>query len=101
MPTFKGARNEKPRRFWFVIWSVWDAQGIIDENIKNSTLVNAQQDRALTWYIKYLTDHPNVGREAIQDALNKEFGRTKLETQSVIGFKEIVILPSETPWELD
>ena len=37
----------------------------------------------------------------IQAALNKEFSRPKLETQSIIGFKEITILPSETPWELD
>jgi len=33
--------------------------------------------------------------------LNKEFRRLKSEAQSIIGFKEITMLPSETPWELD
>lgn len=49
---FKGVGNEEPGRFWFVIRSVWDAQGITDENIKKATLVSALQDRALTWYTK-------------------------------------------------
>lgn len=37
----------------------------------------------------------------IQDALNKEFGQPKSETQSVIRFKEISLLLGETPWDLD
>lgn len=58
---------------WTVVKAVWESQGITDDNIKNATLVNALQDHALTWYIKYSSDHPNVGIMAIQDALNKEF----------------------------
>lgn len=84
-----------------MIQFVWDSQGITDENIKNATLVNALQDRALMWYIKYSTNHPNEGIAEIQDALNKYFGRPKLETRSVIGFKEIVILLGKTSWDLD
>jgi len=33
--------------------------------------------------------------------LNKQFSRPKLEAQSIIGFKEIIMLLGETPWELD
>jgi len=33
--------------------------------------------------------------------LNREFSRPKSETQSIIGFKEIAMLPAETPWDLD
>lgn len=51
-----------------------------DDNIKKATLVSVLQDRALTWYIKYSSDHSNVGITKIQDALNKEFGQPKSET---------------------
>ena len=37
----------------------------------------------------------------IQTALNREFSRPKSEAQSIIGFKEIMMLQGETPWELD
>jgi len=80
---------------------VWEAQGVMDDNIKKATLVSAMQDRALIWYIKHSNDHPNVGIEEIQNAFNREFSWPKLETQSIIGFKEIAMLPGETPWDLD
>ena len=66
--------SEELGRFWFVIKSVWDTQGITNNNIKKATLVSALQDRALTWYMKYSSDHPNEGLVKIQEALNKEFG---------------------------
>ena len=34
---FKGVGNEEPGQFWFVIKSVWDAQGIKSDNIKTTT----------------------------------------------------------------
>ena len=37
----------------------------------------------------------------IQTALNKEFSRPKSEVQLIVGFKEIMMKPDETPWELD
>jgi len=36
-----------------------------------------------------------------QTTLNKEFDKPKSESQSVIGFKEIMMRPGEMPWELD
>ena len=53
------------------------------------------------WYIKHSSDHPNARIAEIQDAFNKKFSRPKSETHSIIGFKEIVMLPGETPWDLD
>ena len=57
---------------------VWDAQGIIDDDIKKATLVSAFQDHALTWYMKYSSDHPTESISAIQEALNKEFRLPKV-----------------------
>lgn len=34
-------------------------------------------------------------------ALNKEFNKPNSDSKSVIGFKEITMRASETPWELD
>lgn len=80
---------------------MWEAQGVMDDNIKKKTLVSTLQDRALMWYIKHSNDNPNAGIANIQVALNREFSRPKSETQSIIRFKEIVMLPGETPLELD
>ena len=100
-PVLKGVGNEDPDQFWFVIKAVWEAQGVTDDNIKKATFVSALQDRVLTWYIKNSNENLNAGIADIQVALNKEFSKPKSEAQSIIGFKEITMLPSETPWELD
>jgi len=73
----------------------------MDDNIKKETLVSVLQYHALKWYIKHFNDHTNVGIIDIEAALNREFSELKSETQSIIGFKEITMLPSETPWDLD
>jgi len=73
----------------------------MDDNIKKATLVSALQDHVLTWYIRHSNDHLNVGIVEIQITLNREFSRSKLETQSIIIFKEIAMLPGKTPWDLD
>ena len=80
---------------------VREAQGVTDENIKKATLISALQDHALTWYIKHSNDNPNSGITDIQAVLNKKFSRPKSKAQSIIGFKEITMLPGETTWELD
>lgn len=74
---------------------------VTDENIKKASLVSALQARVLMWYIKYSSDYSNAGIKMIQDALNTTFNWPKLETQSIIWFKEIVMLPGETSWDLD
>jgi len=81
--------------------AVWEAQGVTDDHIKKETLVSALHDRALTWYIKYSNDNLNVRVADIEAALNREFSRPKSKAQSIVGFKEITMLPSEMPWELD
>lgn len=69
--------------------------------MKKVTLVSALEDRALTWYIKYSNENLNTTLADILTTLNKEFSRPKLEVQSIVGFKEIAMKPSETPWDLD
>lgn len=80
LPVFRGVGNEDADQFWFVVKVVWEAQGVIDDNIKKAMMVSVLQDRALTWYIKHSYDHPNAGITDIQAALNKEFSRPKSET---------------------
>ena len=101
LPAFRGVGNEDLDRFWFVVRVVWEAQGVVDDNIKKDMLVSVLQDRTLTWYIKHSNDHQNTGIAEIQTALNREFSRPKSETQSIIGFNEIAMLPSKTPLDLD
>jgi len=98
LPLFKGLRNEDPDQLWFVVRDVWEAQGVTNDHIKKVTLVSVPQDRALTWYIKYSNDNLHAAVADIQKALNKEFGRPKSEAESIVGFKEIVMQPGETPW---
>ena len=94
---FKGVGNEDSDQFWFMVKDVWEAQGVVDDNIKKATLVSALQYCALTWYMKHSNNNPNAGVADIQATLNKEFSRPKSKTQSIIGFKEIEMLPGETP----
>lgn len=73
----------------------------MDDNIKKDTLVTMLQDRSLMWYIMHSNDQPNVRIAETQTTFNKEFSRPKLEMQSIIGFKEIMMLPSVTLWDMD
>lgn len=88
---FKGIGSEDINKFWFVSNSTCTAQQIIDDNIKKSQLVTTLQDRALTWYIKYCYDNPLASPEETKAALKKEFSKTKSGSQSVVGFKEIMM----------
>jgi len=58
---FRGVGNKDPDQFWFVVRAVWEAHGVMDDNIRKATLVSALQDHGLTWYIKCSNDHPNAG----------------------------------------
>ena len=98
---FKGVGNEDPDQFWFVVKAVWEVQEVMNDNIKKATLVSALRDRAMMWYIKHSNNNPNIGIVDIQATPNREFSRPKSETQLIIGFKEIVMLPGKTPCELD
>lgn len=87
-------------QFWFMVKAVWEEKEVTNDNIKKETLVSALHDRTLTWYIKHSNDNPNATIADVQATLNKEFSRPKSETLSTIEFKEITILPGETPREL-
>ena len=100
LPLFKGLGNEDLDQFWFVVRAIWEAQGVTDDHIKKEKLVSGLQDHALTWYIKYSSDNPNARVADIQAVWNREFNSSKSEAKLIVGFKEITMLPSETPWEL-
>jgi len=97
---FKGAGSEDLEQFWFIVRAVWEAHGVTNDNIKKATLVSVLQDHALTWYIKYLSDHPNTRIVEIWEALKKEFSQPRSKMELIIGFKEIVMFPGETTWDL-
>jgi len=40
VPIFRGIGNEDPDQFWFVVTAVWEAQGVMDDNIKKATLMS-------------------------------------------------------------
>ena len=101
LPIFKGAGSEDPEKFWFVSNSVWNVQRIMNDDIKKAVLVSTLQDRALTWYVKYSSTNLMARIMDIYTELKKEFSWPKSESQLVVGFKEITMKPSETPWEVD
>jgi len=39
-PVFRGVGNEYLDQFWFVVKAVWEAQGVMDDNIKKATIVS-------------------------------------------------------------
>lgn len=71
LPVFKGVENEDLDQFWFITKAVWEAQGIMDDQMKKAMLVSAFQDHVLTWYIKYSTDNPTSALADIQVVLNR------------------------------
>lgn len=89
LPLFKGLGNEDPNQFWFIVKAKWEAQGIIDDNMKKVTLVSALQDLTLTWNMKYSNDNPDVRVADIQSTLNKEFSRPKSQAQSLWGSRKL------------
>jgi len=45
--------------------------------MKKEKLVTTLQDRALSWYIKYSTNHPTASLKDTKDALKNEFRKPK------------------------
>jgi len=64
-------------------------------------LATALQHCVLTWYINYCFDNPLVSLAKTKSALSKEFSKPKSDSQSIVGFKEIMMRVDKMPWELD
>lgn len=92
---FNGVGNEYPNQFLFLAKVMWEAQGIMDDQMKKEILASDSQECALNWYMKYCTDNPMSVLVDIHTAMNKEFSRPKFEVQSIVGFKEIMMKPGE------
>lgn len=53
LPVFKGAGNEEPGWFWFVIRYVWDAQGVEEVNpLCRQRLPECLSQKPITWQIQ-------------------------------------------------
>ena len=57
LPTFKGTADEDIERFWFVVESVWVAQGVVGDTMKKAQLSLAFEGRALDWYMGYVSQN--------------------------------------------
>lgn len=101
MPIFKGQGLEDPNQFWFVIEAVWKAKKINDEDMNKSQVVTVLQDRALPWYIKYITTNPVASLAVMKNALNTEFKKPKSQSQCITKIKEIKQVVNETTWDVD
>ena len=55
LPIFKGASDEDMDHFWFVADSIWTAQGLVSDTMKKTQLSLAIEDRALDWYMRYIS----------------------------------------------
>ena len=47
LPTFKGMTDEDMDQFWFVVDSVWMAQGMVSDTVKKAQLSLAFKEREL------------------------------------------------------
>lgn len=88
---FKGIGRKDTDQFWFVVNVVWTMQQITNDNIKKVQLVTTLQDRVLAWYIKYCSDNPLATLAETKTALKKDFSKSKSDSQSLVGFKEIMM----------
>lgn len=74
-----GVGNEDRDQFWFVVNTVWEVKGVIEDNIKKAMLLSALQDCMLTWNIKHSSDNLEAGIMVTQASLIKQFSRPKSE----------------------
>lgn len=61
-------------------------------------MVTTLNDHVRTWYIKYCSDNP-LTTLAETNTFNKEFSKPKSDSQSIIGFKDIMMRVEEKSWE--
>ena len=69
LPTFNGMGDEDMDRFWFVTESVWMAQNVTSDVVKQAQLSLAFEERALDWYMGYIGQNLNAIINEIKVAL--------------------------------
>ena len=88
-------------RFWFVADSVWTAQNVASDTVKRAQLSLAFEERALDWYMRYISQNRNASIQDIKEALKKQFRKPKYYSQLVAEVKDFKQGASESLWEAD
>ena len=87
LPTFIGAVDEYMDCFWFVADSVWTVQAVVSDTVKREQLSLAFEERALDWYMRYISQNGSASIQNIKDALKQQFQKPKSYTQVVADIK--------------
>ena len=77
LPTFKGVGDDDMDRFWFVVDFVWTAKNVTNDMVKRAQLSLAFDERALDWYMRYISQNGNASIQDIKDALKQQFRKPK------------------------
>jgi hypothetical protein len=102
LPIFIGDGSEDPGEHWFLYEAIWIIKKVTDEAVKRAQFSTTLRDRALSWYMKFVTG--SVQPKPLNDiktALTAEFKKPKSESQCIIELKEIKQKVSEPVWEFD
>jgi hypothetical protein len=102
LPIFRGDGSEDPDQHWFLCEVVWSIKQVTDEAVKRDQFSTTLRDRALSWYMKFVT--VSVQPKSLNDiktALSVDFKKPKLESQCITKLKEIKQKVTEPVWEFD
>jgi hypothetical protein len=102
LPIFRGDGSEDPDQHWFLCEVVWSIKQVTDEAVKRAQFSTTLRDRALSWYMKFVTG--SVQPKPLNDiktVLSAEFKKPKSESQCITELKEIKQKVTEPVWEFD
>jgi hypothetical protein len=102
LPIFRGDGSEDPDQHWFLCEAVWSIKNVSDEAVKRDQFSTTLRDRALRWYMKFVTGvvQPKPLNE-IKTMLSAEFKKPKSESQCITKLKEIKKKVDEPLWDFD
>jgi hypothetical protein len=74
LPIFRGDGYEDPDQHWFLCEVVWSIKQVTNEDVKRSQFSTTLRDRALSWYMKFVTRsvQPKPMND-IKNTLSEEF----------------------------
>ena len=102
LPVFRGTGAEDPNQHFFLCEAVWNIKQVQNDDTKKAQLATTFRDRALTWFMKFLTSmQQSITIQEIKAKLKKEFKKPKLESQCITEIKEIKQMPHESIWDFD
>jgi hypothetical protein len=102
LPIFRGDGSEDLDQHWFLCEAIWSIKQVTDEVVKGAHFSTTLRDRALRWYMKFVTGsvQPKPLND-IKNALSAELKKPKSESQCITELKEIKKKVNEPVWEFD